>query len=543
MSTAFDRLQGITQGRLSPPAQANPVSGQAVFVLGSDTSGVYFPLNLGDYAQVQQTADTTGLKLIRFQAVLRSPTDVPEGTRWALEWGLESTVQGRRILSPGQSLHLRDGAINVTTLEGDQTFFFRLRFIGASGFPPIIEGITPSTGASSGADAVTITGSGFTGATGADLGGSDIGAFTVVDDSTITGTTSGHAAGVVAIRVSHPNGDAWLFDAYGYSSDFPALSGSSITQSDASDPSDDPTPFSVFGSALDSATSITFDRGGPNESTGVILANTSTQIDVLPPSLPMGTYTIDVTTSFGTSNTISINVWSPADATSATLIHRYLPFNVNDATDGADVTDIYDLVGTLSLVSDVGFRPTYQASNPNYNGRACISFSNAYLKRASGAAAVATMSAPITMLFVGNMNNDCVICNGDDRPALTTNFNELATGSGNVSFYADEQPGAFSPLTASISVATPPRYVLFTDTGDGSGSAAALAVNSTLPYVTGTTIWQPMTAYQIGYNSRSNPGGVAHATGDMVELILYDGVLSSPEKVNLAFYLFQKYGI
>lgn len=138
MPTAFDRLLGETQGRIAP-VNANPPAGEFVFALGSDTRGASFPLNVGDYARVEQTADVTGLKLIRFQAILRPPETVPTGTRWVFEWGLGSTAQGRREFSLGETLRIADGAVNVASLVGDQTIFFRLLFTFAEGAPLLTE--------------------------------------------------------------------------------------------------------------------------------------------------------------------------------------------------------------------------------------------------------------------------------------------------------------------------------------------------------------------------------------------------------------------
>ncbi len=60
---------------------------------------------------------------------------------------------------------------------------------------PTVSGISPSSGGTAGGDAVTITGTGFTGATSAELGGVPITSFVLTGDTTITGITRARVAG------------------------------------------------------------------------------------------------------------------------------------------------------------------------------------------------------------------------------------------------------------------------------------------------------------------------------------------------------------
>lgn len=70
--------------------------------------------------------------------------------------------------------------------------------------PPQVTGIFPATGATAGGDSITISGSGFTGATEVDFGGVSV-AITAISDTAIT-VTSPPGSGTVDITVVTPNG-------------------------------------------------------------------------------------------------------------------------------------------------------------------------------------------------------------------------------------------------------------------------------------------------------------------------------------------------
>lgn len=79
-----------------------------------------------------------------------------------------------------------------------------------------VASIVPTSGAAAGGTPVTISGFGFTGATSATLGGAAVTAFTVVNDTTITGTSAVHVAGAVDVVVVHPDGNGTLVAGYTY---------------------------------------------------------------------------------------------------------------------------------------------------------------------------------------------------------------------------------------------------------------------------------------------------------------------------------------
>jgi hypothetical protein len=88
--------------------------------------------------------------------------------------------------------------------------------------PPVVSEVSPDTGYTTGTNTVTITGSGFTGATGVDFGPGDAGTLdTVSGDTSLTVTVPPGSAGVVDVTVTAPGGLSRTTpaDAYTYTVD------------------------------------------------------------------------------------------------------------------------------------------------------------------------------------------------------------------------------------------------------------------------------------------------------------------------------------
>jgi hypothetical protein len=73
---------------------------------------------------------------------------------------------------------------------------------------PSVTAIDPGTGPDDGGTLVTVTGEGFTGATGVTFGGIPGTGITLVNDGTITVLTPPHVPASVPVVVTHPNGDS-----------------------------------------------------------------------------------------------------------------------------------------------------------------------------------------------------------------------------------------------------------------------------------------------------------------------------------------------
>jgi hypothetical protein len=81
--------------------------------------------------------------------------------------------------------------------------------------PPTLTGLNPVTGDPAGGDALVLTGTNLTGATGVRFGTTAMGtAFSVVNATTINVTTPAHAAATVDVVVLHPSGNATLANGF-----------------------------------------------------------------------------------------------------------------------------------------------------------------------------------------------------------------------------------------------------------------------------------------------------------------------------------------
>jgi hypothetical protein len=106
------------------------------------------------------------------------------------------------VVSPaGDAGH--DPELQVTAPGGKSLLNTKYRFTYTG---PIITSISPNSGSTAGGTAVTIDGSGFTGASRVTFGGTPATDVTVVSDTEITAVTPAKAAGVTHVSVTTPDG-------------------------------------------------------------------------------------------------------------------------------------------------------------------------------------------------------------------------------------------------------------------------------------------------------------------------------------------------
>jgi hypothetical protein len=172
-----------------------------------------------------------------------------------------------------------------------------------AGGSPVIARIAPSSGPPAGGTSVTVTGSGFTGATRVAFGGVVATSFSVIADSEITAVSPAQAAGAHHMVVTGPGGTSALVsaDVYTYKVAAPAITGISPS----SGPPAGGTSVTVTGSGFTGATRVAF-GGVVATSFNVVSA---TQITAVSPA-QTGAHYIVVTGPGGTSALVSADVYT-----------------------------------------------------------------------------------------------------------------------------------------------------------------------------------------------------------------------------------------
>ncbi len=195
------------------------------------------------------------------------------------------------VVTPAGNVGLAD--VVVTAPEGDSApgEFTYTEVADA----PMITGIVPNSGPQTGGTEVTITGTGFTGATGVTFGENDGTAFAVVNDTTITATTPAGAVGPAEVIVLNPAGNSGpgVFT-------YTAAPGSPTITDITPDtgPQTGGTEVTITGTWFGLCTSVTFD-GVPATNLRVVNDNT---IVVTTPAGSVGTADVVVVCPLGSSN-------------------------------------------------------------------------------------------------------------------------------------------------------------------------------------------------------------------------------------------------
>lgn len=160
--------------------------------------------------------------------------------------------------------------------------------------PPVVTSVSPSQGSQAGGTAVTITGSGLTGAVAVRFGSALATDVVVVSDTQITATTPA-GTGTVHVTVTGPGGTSTQNVTFTYS----AVGAPTITSlAPSSGPATGGTTVVINGSNLSGATLVLF-----GASPGAITHVTPTQITVITPA-GSGTVNVTVTTPGGVSNAL-----------------------------------------------------------------------------------------------------------------------------------------------------------------------------------------------------------------------------------------------
>ncbi|HEY0217449.1 MAG TPA: choice-of-anchor G family protein [Cellulomonas sp.] len=161
---------------------------------------------------------------------------------------------------------------------------------------PTVTAVNPAQGPQAGGTAVTITGTGLTGATGATFGGAAATNVVVVNDTTITATVPA-GTGVVDVAVQLPGADAGLTGAYAYLPPGAATISSVVPNSG---PTTGGTTVTLTGTGYTGQLAVTFD-GAPAQ---IISNPNATTLVVVTPPGARGPADIAVTNGTGATGVL-----------------------------------------------------------------------------------------------------------------------------------------------------------------------------------------------------------------------------------------------
>jgi len=124
--SAFTSRLGLGQGRL---LTSKATGGDYAFVLGEDEQGRFFELGPGDHAEVTQSTDLTGVKLVRALLRLRVPASTPVGLAWEASLVIDGTKLASMRAKLGRERLVTDLAANVSKLSGAHSVGVRLELV------------------------------------------------------------------------------------------------------------------------------------------------------------------------------------------------------------------------------------------------------------------------------------------------------------------------------------------------------------------------------------------------------------------------------
>ena len=226
-------------------------------------------------------------------------------TVWCDFVGKSSAQTGGSILYTLASANVKSDAQTKYT-SGGRTWIFDPSFEGvtvgqvawtfatviAAGPAPTIASVSPITGPTTGATAITITGTNFTGATSVTVGDAAATNVVIVSPTQITAKTPAGIAGAQSVAVTTPGGTAIKTSAFTYVTPSPTIS--AITPTTGSTLG--ATAISITGTNFLGATSV---KIGAVAATNVVVVS-ATKITAVTPAGSPGLAHVSVTTAGGT---------------------------------------------------------------------------------------------------------------------------------------------------------------------------------------------------------------------------------------------------
>lgn len=216
-----------------------------------------------------------------------------DGTNWTAQTSGSIERLNSIMGTSATSVFIAGGSFQVATI-----------LAGTPPPPPTLTSVSPATGITTGGTSVTLTGTGFTGATGVTFDGLAA-SFTVNSPTQISATTPAHAAGAVSVVVTTPNGFNPVNSLFTYVVPPPTVT--EVTPAMGSTLGG--TSVTITGTGFTGATGVTF---GTIAASNVVVVNATT---------------ITATTPAGAAGAVSVVVTGPGGFNAANSLYTYAVAN------------------------------------------------------------------------------------------------------------------------------------------------------------------------------------------------------------------------
>ena len=269
MTATLDGLYTGTDVTLPTITITSPTAGQQFTTATATVSGT--------------ASDNVGLSKVEVKVGSGSWQTATGTTSWSKSVTLVSGSNTITARATDTSGNIKDASVTVTCTTGG----------------PTVTGISPTTGSTNGGTPITITGTGFTGATAVNFGSKAATGVTVVSATSITATSPSGTAGTVDVTVTTPSGTSTISAAdkftYVAITTPPTITGISPASGSIAGG----TSVTISGTSFTGATAVKF---GSTAATGVIVVS-ATSITATSPVHAAGIVDVTVTTPSGTSAT------------------------------------------------------------------------------------------------------------------------------------------------------------------------------------------------------------------------------------------------
>ncbi len=526
-STTIAGTAGYTYGTLRQGSTGTATASSTTF---TDPSASFVSGDVGDDIVITG-AGASGASLVTTIAAVNSSTSITLGTaaitsvagsaKYAYGTPIQGTISGSFTvpsgLTCGSSCHVYidepDTTLTNGNYSGGGSYNVGLSYNlvnavegsaaapcpgcgGSSG--PTVTVVNPNNGPQAGTNSVTVTGTGFTGATAVDFGASNPGtSINVLSDTSLT-VTAPSGSGTVDVTVTTPTGGTSTAnppgDQYTYNAK-PTVTAVSPNNG----PPAGGTSVTLTGTGFTGATAVDFGASNPGTSINVV---NSTSLTVTSPS-GSGTVDVTVTTPNGTSSANPPNdnfTYNAKPTVTAVNPNNGPQAGGNTVTltgsgfvSGSTTVDFGSTAGTGVSVSS-GTSLTVVV--PSGTGTVSVTVSTTGGGASNPLASAYTYNAPPTVTAV-NPNN------GPQAGGNTVTL----TGTGFVSGSTTVKFGTASGTGVSVSSGTSLTVVVPSGTGTVSVTVSTTGGGASTPLASAYTYNAPPTVTAVNPNNGPQAGG------------------------------------